>query len=291
MKKFLVFLISILVILFLFVVGYIFYKHLSLEKNNTPLYEFSNFEYNANNTPKNWDFINGFMLKKITTYNEYRELKETYNNIPDVLEEKFDKNYLVVIFNENYNLSNISAAEVTNTDNKFKIKLISNNSTTQTNKPIGITLLISNSMACNQIEIQNTATINKTNNYNNIENLPKDYSVESAIKDNCLVIISKESKTYNKEILENFIKDVNNNISANIRIYQKIKAEDILITDISYNPIGQFIITDDHTRRKQLDFTYNSQAINTNKIDIFPNNTLTLYTIKDSNNTYEFVAY
>lgn len=47
--------------------------------------------------------------------------------------------------------------------------------------------------------------------YINIKELPSNYSKEQAIEDKCLVVDQIEMKTYNKEILDSFVSNVNNN--------------------------------------------------------------------------------
>lgn len=85
----------------------------------------------------------------------------------------------------------------------------------------------------------------------NLEDLPKDYSKEQAIVDNCLVI--GNDKIYNKSQLDNFLNNVSpsytkNPISDKLRIVQFTIEGQMIIKDIEYTADGKYIIANDLTR-------------------------------------------
>lgn len=107
----------------------------------------------------------------------------------------------------------------------------------------------------NQINTQNESSSNiKENinkrNYAKIEDLPEEYMVEQAIKDGCIVLTYKESK--NKELLQEFIKNVNNNIPDYIRILEFTVEGDQIIKDIELKEDGVIYYTVDNTRDKYM---------------------------------------
>ena len=126
----------------------------------------------------------------------------------------------------------------------------------------------------NQINTQNESSSNiKENinkrNYAKIEDLPEEYMVEQAIKDGCIVLTYKESK--NKELLQEFIKNVNNNIPDYIRILEFTVEGDQIIKDIELKEDGVIYYTVDNTRDKYMskeDRIIQKEQYNTNEYRI-----------------------
>lgn len=104
---------------------------------------------------------------------------------------------------------------------------------------------------------------NAEKQYVELENLPKEYTLEQAIQDNCFVIT--HNKIYNKDALNNFI--ANTAINAkdrkedSVRIVQTTTEGDLIITDLSYKikgndsyydsiPSSNYIVKIDNTRDK-----------------------------------------
>ena len=103
-------------------------------------------------------------------------------------------------------------------------------------------------------------------------------------------------KTYNKEILDSFVSNVNNNKNCNIRIYQLEGTENIFIQDIEYVAGEKFNICYDYTRRKiSKGLNYETDEIYTTKIDSKQltsfQKPITLYSITDDKNNFEFGIY
>lgn len=105
-----------------------------------------------------------------------------------------------------------------------------------------------------------------------IEELPQDYSIEDAIKDNCVISVHG-SKVYNEDVLENFLNNVNNNIPDSIRSINFTVEGDMLITEINFKGNNIFETCLDWTRDKfsgEEDRTYKYQQFSnlvTNEID------------------------
>lgn len=98
-----------------------------------------------------------------------------------------------------------------------------------------------------------------------IEELPQDYSIEDAIKDNCVISVHG-SKVYNEDVLENFLSNVNNNIADSIRSINFTIEGDMLITEINFKGNNIFETCLDWTRDKfssEEDRTYKYQQFST----------------------------
>ena len=96
----------------------------------------------------------------------------------------------------------------------------------------------------NNILKQDEITIN---NYIKIEELPEDYSFTQAIADKC-VIITNNNKMYNKDKLDIFLENIDNNIPDFMRCISFTIEGDMLITDVSFEEKDNFRVCFDWTR-------------------------------------------
>lgn len=72
-----------------------------------------------------------------------------------------------------------------------------------------------------------------------IEDLPGDYSLEAAIEDNCFVSI-QGSKIYNKDELDRFLENVEENMPDFIRCVSFTTEGDMIITDVNFEGSNSF---------------------------------------------------
>lgn len=101
--------------------------------------------------------------------------------------------------------------------------------------------------------------------YDDLNNLPVEYGVETARQDNCFVI-TNSNNLYNKYMYDAFIENVNSNNDAFIRVIRFTIEGDTIITDIEYNgSSNKFYVTSDNRRDK---FSSESdRKINTSEFD------------------------
>ena len=256
---------------------------------------YSTFEYSTEINFDDFEFSNGFYYKKIYSYNDYLGYKDTFNQILTVDENEFKENFMLIIVTESKRLSGLTIDSYNNDNNSLQIYLIEDE-TVNTNKPTGNAILIKKEMDMEKVNIEKTAKNMNMQSYINIKELPYNYSKEQAIEDKCLVVDQIEMKTYNKEILDNFISNVNNNNNCNIRIYQLEGLENILIQDIEYIAGEKFNICYDYTRRRiSKELSYEADEIYTTQIDsnqlISFQTPVTFYSIKDDKTIFEFAIY
>lgn len=90
----------------------------------------------------------------------------------------------------------------------------------------------------------------RNSKYVSLEQLPKEYTFEQALKDGCFIVSYKT--VYNKEKLDEFISNTemnsSNRISDMIRIVEFTVEGDMIITDIEYTKGGKYRIIHDNTR-------------------------------------------
>lgn len=104
-----------------------------------------------------------------------------------------------------------------------------------------------NNISNNEVGINTSNPIDTKNA--KLEDLPYNYTIEQAIKDGCITIISHS--VYNKENLENFIentrKDAKNRIPDSIRIAATTIEGQLILYDLSYDG-NNYILKKDLTR-------------------------------------------
>ncbi len=291
MKKniFIIFIIFIILILFILILIYT-NKNKTNNLSNINLYSYNNFStYNSNynfSEDTNFSYLNSMYYKVIYNYKEYIKYKNIWSGILEVSENDFTNNFMVIIISENESMNGISLGKVYIQKETLYIgmekKFISEDQN-------GTSILIDNSMNEKNIEI--FKTIENENYYhstfNNIKELPKDYSLEQAKSDNCICNLN-----YNINLFYDFIENTNNKKDAFIRLYN-YEDNNITITDISYNSSNKkFIICIDETRNLNNNSNYNYYEYDTLTIENISSNNLSFsnsYIFSNSNiNEKEF---
>ena len=82
--------------------------------------------------------------------------------------------------------------------------------------------------------------------YEELENIPYDYDFVKMVEDKCYIVMNS-GPVYNAMQMENFLKNVKNNIPDEVRIIQYTIEGEPVITDLKYTK-DKFIIKDDSRR-------------------------------------------
>ena len=121
--------------------------------------------------------------------------------------------------------------------------------------------------------------IKQNTKYVPLEQLPKEYTFEQALKDGCLIISYKN--IYNKGMLDKFIENTGvnskNRIPDILRVAQWTTEGDLILTDVEYTKEGKYKIRHDSTRDK---FSRQEDRIITTNDD-FPGNIYGITEIED----------
>ena len=235
--------------------------------------------------------INRFYYRVIKDYQTYLDTKNNFNNILEVSEKDFENNFMILVITENAPVNGLIFDNLSADDSSLTLNYVINSS--DRDAQTGTSILVSNELYRDTINIEKTVPEMKMTSYTNIRELQKDYSVEDAKKDNCLVIDMKNNANYNLNNLEDFIEKVKNKENAEIRIYNYMGNDQIYIYDITYSNENKFFVCEDRTRytsNKNNHFTYETYQINTDTITVAPSSisTTTLYTIEDE---YESLSF
>lgn len=262
-------------------------------QNDENKYKSSNITYQINDNILLSDYktINRFYYRVIKDYQTYLDTKDNFNNILEVSEKDFEDNFMILVITENAPVNGLIFDNLSADDSSLTLNYVINSS--DRNAQTGTSILVSNDLYRDTINIEKTVPEMKMTSYTNIRELPKDYSVEDAKKDNCLVIDMKNHANYNLNNLEDFIEKVKNKENAEIRIYNYMDNDQIYIYDITYSNENKFFVCEDRTRytsNKNNNSTYESYQINTDTITVAPSSisTTTLYTIEDE---YESLSF
>ena len=262
-------------------------------QNDENKYKSSNITYQINDNILLSDYktINRFYYRVIKDYQTYLDTKDNFNNILEVSEKDFENNFMILVITENAPVNGLIFDNLSADDSSLTLNYVVNSS--DRDAQTGTSILVSNDLYRDTINIEKTVPEMKMTSYTNIRELPKDYSVEDAKKDNCLVIDMKNNANYNLNNLEDFIEKVKNKENAEIRIYNYMGNNQIYIYDITYSNENKFFVCEDRTRytsNKNNHFTYETYQINTDTITVAPSSisTTTLYTIEDE---YESLSF
>ncbi len=262
-------------------------------QNDENKYKSSNITYQINDNILLSDYktINRFYYRVIKDYQTYLDTKDNFNNILEVSEKDFEDNFMILVITENAPVNGLIFDNLSADDSSLTLNYVINSS--DRDAQTGTSILVSNDLYRDTINIEKTVPEMKMTSYTNIRELPKDYSVEDAKKDNCLVIDMKNNANYNLNNLEDFIGKVKNKENAEIRIYNYMDNDQIYIYDITYSNENKFFVCEDRTRytsNKNNNSTYESYQINTDTITVAPSSisTTTLYTIEDE---YESLSF
>ena len=262
-------------------------------QNDENKYKSSNITYQINDNILLSDYktINRFYYRVIKDYQTYLDTKDNFNNILEVSEKDFENNFMILVIIENMPVNGLIFDNLSADDSSLTLNYVVNSS--DRDAQTGTSILVSNDLYRDTINIEKTVPEMKMTSYTNIRELPKDYSVEDAKKDNCLVIDMKNNANYNFNNLEDFIEKVKNKENAEIRIYNYMDNDQIYIYDITYSNENKFFVCEDRTRytsNKNNHFTYETYQINTDTITVAPSSisTTTLYTIEDE---YESLSF
>lgn len=200
----------------------------------------STYDYNQNMT-----YQNGVYYKKILSYEDYIKSKKIWENLVDINKDEFNDYFILVIAGENYSTTGleINNSSVDKESNTLYIELIKKSDEVE-NTVISTKIPIKENMDNIKIIIKNEKP--ELLDYESIEKLPKEYSKQQAIKDNCFVISNNKVISNDKKQLDEFIEKSTKGENVSIRIAIYFDSE-LTIKDIEYKD-GKYIICDDDTR-------------------------------------------
>lgn len=197
---------------------------------------YSNYATDLMANDMTWQDDVGLYCRTITNEKDYKKYKSRISTFPEVSEINFDKNFIVIIPNENLRnfdeidmeISNVYADE--STTNIIMKQKENPNMNDTTNVWYAI---IDKSQLKNNVKI-----IIEHKNFNNeniveISKLPLNYSVNTAIEDGCFTLKNNIIVSSNENQLDEFIEKAEKGESSFVRVYSNYD-EKITITDVNF---------------------------------------------------------
>lgn len=198
------------------------------------------------------DFLyddSGIQYKIVTEYSKYLKLKKIWPNIVDMSELDFEKEFVLILMTtDNLYISDIYSDNTT-TYVEIKRNDIDNE---ERNTDGFLTTKVINDLKREKIDIKINPNINGLKNFKKLEEITVDYSKDEAMADGCFVIYDHKIISKDKEQLDKFIENTNNNIESSIRIVQydisnQIRLCDILYKEGKYEKVSYSPITNNAT--------------------------------------------
>ena len=213
-------------------------------KNTTTDFK-KNAEYDYN---QDMTYQNGFYYKKVTNYDEYINCTKRWDNLVEMKKDDFKEYFVIITAVENTSMLGLNVANV-NFDNTTLYIEFDDEQNENYNKENTITSIKipldsdRNNIVLRKLEKKPNAT-----EYTKLEDLPKNYPKEQAIKDNCFVTENNKIISFNENQLEDFVKNAEKGINSYIRIVNYFDSQ-LIIRDIEYKD-GKFIEAEDNSRTK-----------------------------------------
>lgn len=298
MKKYVIIILSIILITIL---SGIFYIH---SKNNNLILENSNIntsenilkikDYNVfsgvNISITDLEHINNIYYKKINNYEEYITYKNICPGILNMKPEEFEENFMLVTFIENVSVSNLVPYKIETENNTLYLGMIKN---LEKNKDSNQTSIILPKKA----NLENTIIYQcidfsfPTDKYNEIAAVPKEYDLEQAKKDQCFVV-NYDGTIYNQEIFNSFLNAINNKENFYIRMLKYTNETKKIITDIYYSSIDNVYYICQDASEVFENVSYNYYKYTSLEKRIYTNlpNSKPIYYLADDNQE-DFILY
>ena len=165
----------------------------------------------------------------IETYEEYLKYKENkiWNNMPKMAEEDFNSYFIVVVAGENTDRVGLYISDINVTEDTLEIGVKRN----YEENTVVFTKLEKDKYRKN-VEVKLVYEEPIMEGYMKLDDIPKDYTINQAIEDGCVVVVDNKFKTDDNQ-LKDFMKRTKNGENLCIRV-AVFSDEDLIIVDIEY---------------------------------------------------------
>lgn len=269
------------------------YQYITQETSNTN----SNF-VGANSNSEGYEKlgfklvtdIHDFYYKKITDYEDYKKCKEHIKSLLEMTEEDFKNNFLFAVISCNSNTGGLHISNI-EADNTTLYVEVDKSEKENAEKGM-VSAKIDKNLDRKNVKVTEKKEDTYSKDYTPIKELPKDYTLEEAVNDNCFVINEEgEVISNNRDRISEFINNTKNGNDDFIRIVSKngvsknFEENEIIITDIQYEG-GEYRVCRDQSRcisiGNELDYYYNTYSnIEDVRDDTFAQNCIRLTSLYD----------
>lgn len=206
--------------------------------------------------------IHDFYYKKITDYEDYKKCKENIKSLLEMTEEDFRDNFLFVVISSNSNTGGLHISNV-ETDGTTLYVEVDKSEAENAGKGM-VSAKLDKNLDRDNVKLTERKEETYSPDYTPIKELPKDYTLEEAVSDNCFVI-NEGGKVIsnNRDRISEFINNTKNGNDDFIRIvYKNNEDSGVIITDIQYVN-GEYRMCRDQSRGKYAGTGYTDYYYNT----------------------------
>ena len=270
MKYVLIF-VTIIIFIFFIAISFLLKNNENMMNNEEYKIQSQVFDLNQNNlylkdnyqTGVDMSYINKMYYKKVNNYEEYKKMKERWNDIIEMQKNDFENYFVVIIAVENESMLNMNYNNAYIKNDILYIGIANDN--IDNNGKDGISIKLPRKYDKEIIEPY--ITVKNIEQYiyeKDIENiLNDDFNIEI---DNCL-IYKENGEIVNEELAKIFINKVNKNESSTLRIIYYDLENSNTIIDIIYNSsINKFLARVNSTNLNESE-NYNNLSVNYYEFD------------------------
>lgn len=183
--------------------------------------------YNDNEMMKLQEFMEydrekNIYYKIVTDEESYKPFKDTIYTLPEIEEINFNENFIIIIpYNQgvSFNKADLTISEITADDNITYINLKQKENPNYGNINMALFAIVNKELLRDQHKLNLEIPYIRIEGTVNIEDLPKDYSMEDALKDGCFVVDNGKVLSDDIYAVDKFIEKAENGIESQIRIY------------------------------------------------------------------------
>lgn len=187
-----------------------------------------------------WNEESRLYHKLISNKEAYEKYKSRVSELPEVSEINFDENFIVIIANENVRQmheKDITIYNVIADENNTHIIMKQKENPNYNNENNIWYAIIDKSLLRENADVTIENKEIDTRNFTKAKALPKDYSIENAIQDGCIVFENNKIKSNNIDLLDKFIETTVKGENAFIRVYtaqNNNRLDETRIKDVEY---------------------------------------------------------
>ena len=171
--------------------------------------------------------------KVLNSYEEYDKSKEKWKNLVSMTSQDFNEYFVLVIAVENTSLIGLEVSNITCDTNNMYVELYQSDQNVNFEENV-ISVKIPREQLRENIKFKITGRQVKSDKYIPLKEIPKNYSKEQAIKDNCFVIDNNNVISSDSNQLINFAENINEKFIRIVDFEKETTITDIEFKDDKY---------------------------------------------------------
>lgn len=184
-----------------------------------------------------WNEENSLNYKIITNNDDYIKYKTRLEELPEMSDQDFKENFLVIIENGGYRQPHETDLEIFNVEadekNTYIIMKQKDNPNYENNGKVWYAV-VSNEILRENIELKILHKDIKDSKFISLDKLPSEYSIDDALADGCIVEENYRIISEDPLAIDKFIERSKNGEESSIRIYS-LDYDTVIIMDLAFD--------------------------------------------------------